>query len=253
MPTIKEQIQAKMNAQINYRNRIASKLNKMSQSGVTLSDNTEKLADGIEKITIHLGREHRVTEGKSEPIPAGYHDGTGYFIGITDTEGDTTTRYKLYSREDYTPDETGDTVSAPEGYYGLAPFKINPIPSQYKNLSPLINSDTSALPALVAEGYSFIGKAGSIETGSASVDNTSGEVLLGPNTGVSHTIPANTFMLRGYDVKINVDNVHNVATPTTAKQTLTPTLNQVWTSFEVNPIPDDYVLGSDILSMLEDL
>jgi hypothetical protein len=253
MPTIKEQIQAKINTQVHYRDRIRSKLNKMSQSGVTLSDNTEKLADGIEKITIHLGREHLVTEGQTKPIPAGYHDGTGYFRGVTDTEGDTTTRYKLYSREDYTPDETGDTVSAPEGYYGLAPFKINPIPSEYKNLSPLINSDTSATPILVAEGYSFIGKAGSIETGSAKVNGDNADVVLGPITATSHTINPNTIYIRGFDVKINVDNVHNVATPTTAKQTLTPTLNQVWTSFEVNPIPDDYVLGSEILSMLDAL
>lgn len=109
--------------------------NKLVAMGLaTSTDNLDKLATAVDGITNHANIQAEVLEGSTYTIPKGYHNGSGVVIAKTDVQGDYA-RYVLQAKTGIIPNETQQTITSDEGNYGLSSVTVEPIPSNYKDVS----------------------------------------------------------------------------------------------------------------------
>lgn len=165
--------------------------NKLVAMGLaTTTDNLDKLATAVEGITNHTNIQAEVLEGSTYTIPKGYHNGSGVVIAKTDVEGDYS-RYVLQAKTGIIPSEQQQTITSDEGNYGLSSVTVEPIPSNYKDIS-----NVTAAASHVLAGKIFVNGSG-VETTGTMPNKGAVEVVLddtknanGQLTNRSYTITA---------------------------------------------------------------
>lgn len=142
-----------------------------------------------------------------------------------------------------TPKTTSQSITPTSGKY-LTKVTVNAIPTAYQDAYNKIGAEKTAAPADVLSGETFIGAAGTIETGTmANNGAVSGTLDATYNstsktyTNTSKTIPAG--YTSGGSVNISVEE--KSVTPTASTQTIKPTSGKVLGKVTVNAIPSDYV------------
>lgn len=163
--------------------------------------------------------------GKTYHIPAGFHDGTGTVSGVQG-EGD----FKLQSKT-VTPNTSRQVVTNDDGWYGLSDVTVEPIPSNYKDVSSVTVTKDKVLAT-----ERFVDKDGNFDTGTM------------PNIGaVAKVLDAST---TSYDVdegyhngkgRVSIVPEEKTVTPLKTQQNVTPTSGKVLTRVVVAPIPDLYI------------
>jgi len=150
-------IELEINRIIGFRDSIRDKL---IQLGIVGSDaKLENITSAIQTIYNNGAVNAEVIEGNTYTIPAGYHNGTGTVTAKSDTTGDAE-KYKLQSKDPITPTKLAITVAPDEGYYGLNPITVNPIPAEYQNVK-----DVDATSEDVLAGKIIVDAQGNILTG----------------------------------------------------------------------------------------
>lgn len=158
------------------RNTIKDKL-----AALGLVDSSAKLeacAEAINGITDNGAVSATIKEGEKYTIPAGWHNGGGTVQGVSGGGN-----YALEEAKTVTPTKSQQSITASEGYYGLAGVVVNPIPAEYQDVS-----DVTATAADTLAGKIIVTADGT-ETVGTMIDNgaTSGSIN-GLNV-VSFTIP----------------------------------------------------------------
>ncbi len=214
--------------------------NKLVAMGLaTSTDNLDKLATAIQNIQNHADIQAEVLEGSTYTIPKGYHNGSGIVIAKTDVEGDYS-RYILQSKTGIIPSKEQQTVTSDEGNYGLSSVTIEPIPSNFQDISNV----TATTPDVLA-GKIFVNGSGVETTGTMKNNGAVSKTLdmsLGSNgqySNASYTIPAGYHNGSG-KVNISFEQQQSI-TPDDTSHTIRPTNGKVLSTVYVAPIPSDYV------------
>lgn len=146
----------------------------VAQSTDAIDDLAEKLEDVVDRGTPSA----TVAEGESYTIQAGYyHGGT-----VTGTGGGS--QYTLQAKSGITPTTASQTITADAGYYGLSSVQINPIPSNYKDVSSV-----DATAADVLANKIIVTADGAVTTGTMA-NNGAVSATIDGLTVSSYTIPA---------------------------------------------------------------
>lgn len=164
----------------NARNAIRTKMVSLgiSQS----SDDITDLAEDITNIVDRGNPSAQVKEGESYTIQAGYYRG-GTVTGIAGGG-----QYTLQAKTGITPTTQQQTISPDAGYYGLSSVQINPIPSNYKDVSSVTATAADVLATKI-----FVDSTGAVVAGT---NPNNGEITgtitgLGAVAGDTYfTIPA---------------------------------------------------------------
>lgn len=195
------------------------------EDAATLDD----CANAMDGITKYGALSPEILEGRSYTIPAGYHDGSGVVKAITDEEGDKTLRYKTQSKN-VIPAKQQKSVAPDDGFYALSSVTVEPIPSNYQDVTA-----TTAEPSDVLAGAVFVKKDGTVKAGEM------------PNNGaVTQTIDLVQQVYRipkGYHdgngtVRASMQTMS--ATPTKEEQTVVSPIGKLLSEVKVAPIPDAY-------------
>lgn len=136
----------------NARNTIRTKMVSLGISEST--DNLTDLATDISNIADRGNPSAQVREGESYTIQPGYYKG-GTVVGVAGGG-----HYELQAKENITPTTTSQTITPDSGYYGLSEVQINPIPSNYKDVSAV---DATASDVLA--GKIIVDATGALVTG----------------------------------------------------------------------------------------
>ena len=155
------------------------------------------------------------TSTTSYTIPQGYHSGAGKVSITTETKT-------------ATPTEAAQNITPTSGKV-LSKVTVNPIPSNYKNISGV-----TATADKVLAGSSFIGSDGVTTEGTIPVKGEENVYLT--TTNPTLTIPKGYY--DGEKQKVYVSSKTQTVTPTKSAQTLKG--NQFFSEVTVNPIPDAY-------------
>ena len=168
--------------------------NKLVNLGLaTSTDNLDTLATAIDGIVNQGAVQASVQEGDTYTIPAGYHNGSGTVQGVGGGGS-----YTLQAKT-ATPTKATQQITPDSGYYGLSSVSINPIPSNYADIS----GATATTPDVLA-GQLFVNHQGILKAGvmvnnkavSASFDGLT-------DTTNSYTIPEGYHNGRG---KVSLTN-----------------------------------------------
>lgn len=214
--------------------------NKLVELGLaTNTDNLDKLAATINGIEKKSGIQAEVLEGATYTIPAGYHDGSGVVIGKTDVQGDFK-RYTLQAKTGIIPNTQQQHITSDEGNYGLSSVTVEPIPSNFKDIS-----NTTATTGEVLAGKIFIDAEGDEVTGtmtnqgaiSKTLDMTLGSG--GEYTNNSYKVPKGYHNGNG-EVKIAFEDTA-VITPDDKRHEIRPNTGKVLSTVLVYPVPDEYI------------
>lgn len=213
--------------------------NKLVAMGLaTTTDNLDKLATAIHNIQNHADIQAEVLEGSTYTIPKGYHNGSGIVIAKTDVEGDYS-RYVLQAKTGIIPSEEQQTITSDEGNYGLSSVTVEPIPSNYKDISNV----TATAPNVLA-GKIFVNGSG-VETTGTMTNNGAVSKTLDMSEGStgytnnSYTIPAGYHNGSG---KVNIAfEAQQTVTPDDSSHTVRPNSGKVLSTVYVEPIPSSYV------------
>lgn len=157
----------------------------------------------------------------SYTIPKGYHNGTGT-VTITLEE------------KTVTPTKSKQAITPTSGKV-LSKVTVNAIPDKYQDVSGVTAADYQVL-----EGAKFVDSTGALVEGTIP-QNEVVEVTL-DRSKTTYQIPEGYYP-GGGSIGIVV-NGHE-ATPTKSEQVLHPSDGQVWGTFVVNPIPDEYITTDD--------
>jgi len=114
--------------------------------GVSLP--TDNLTQTVAKFSEIINRgavQAQVKEGETFTIPAGMHNGSGTVSGMGSGGN-----YTLQQRT-VTPSKSEQDITPDEGYFGLSSVTVNPIPSQFQDVS-----GTTVIAAQVLAGALFV-------------------------------------------------------------------------------------------------
>ena len=129
--------------------------NKLVNLGLaTSTDNLDTLATAIDGIVNQGAVQASVQEGDTYTIPAGYHNGSGTVQGVGGGGS-----YTLQAKT-ATPTKATQQITPDSGYYGLSSVSINPIPSNYVDIT-----GTTATQADVLAGQLFVDNQGALKAG----------------------------------------------------------------------------------------
>lgn len=129
--------------------------NKLINLGLaTSTDNLDTLAMAIDGIVNQGAVQASVQEGDTYTIPAGYHNGSGTVQGVGGGGS-----YTLQAKT-ATPTKATQQITPDSGYYGLSSVSINPIPSNYADIT-----GTTATQADVLAGQLFVDNQGALKAG----------------------------------------------------------------------------------------
>ena len=129
--------------------------NKLINLGLaTSTDNLDTLATAIDSIVNQGAVQASVQEGDTYTIPAGYHNGSGTVQGVGGGGS-----YTLQAKT-ATPTKATQQITPDSGYYGLSSVSINPIPSNYVDIT-----GTTATQADVLAGQLFVDNQGALKAG----------------------------------------------------------------------------------------
>lgn len=145
-------IQTQITRITNDKNTIRNKLINLGLA--TSTDNLDTLATAIDGIVNQGAVQASVQEGDTYTIPAGYHNGSGTVQG-TGGGGSYTLQAKTA-----TPTTATQEITPDSGYYGLSSVSINPIPSNYADIS-----ETTATTPDVLAGQLFVNHQGILKAG----------------------------------------------------------------------------------------
>lgn len=225
-------IELEINRIIGFRDSIRDKL---IQLGIVGSDaKLENITSAIQAIYNNGAVNAEVIEGNTYTIPAGYHNGTGTVTAKSDTTGDAE-KYKLQSKEPITPTKLAITVAPDEGYYGLNPITVNPIPAEYQDVQHV-----DATSEDVLAGKIIVDAQGNILTGTM-LNNGAIQKNLDV-TEISYVIP------KGYhngNGTIQIVLEEKTITPTKEEIVVEPTDGKVLSKVVVAPIPEEYIITED--------
>ena len=158
------------------------------------------------------------TNNQSYTVPEGYHNGSGTVSISLETKTATPTT----SAQNITP--TSGKV--------LSKVTVNPIPSEYKDVS---NVDAAAGDVL--EGKTIVTADGTEVEGTMVNRGAISKVLDATTNNQSYTVPAGYHNGSG-TVSISLET--KSATPSASSQTITPTSGKVLSSVTVNAIPSNW-------------
>ena len=96
----------------------------------TSTDKLDDLATAFDGITNRGAVTATVQEGATYTIPAGFHNGSGTVSGVSGGGN-----YSLQSKGPITPSTSQQSITPDNGYYGLSGVTIDPIPSNYADVS----------------------------------------------------------------------------------------------------------------------
>lgn len=216
--------------------------NKLVELGLaTNTDNLDKLAATINGIEKKSGIQAEVLEGATYTIPAGYHDGSGVVIGKTDVQGDFK-RYTLQAKTGIIPNTKQQTITSDEGNYGLSSVTVEPIPSNFKDVSNI----TATAPDVLA-GTIFIDDEGDEVTGGmpnqGAISKTLDMTLSsgGEYTNNSYKVPKGYHNGNG-EVKIAFEE-QTVITPDDKRHEIRPNAGKVLSTVLVYPVSEEYIAG----------
>lgn len=199
--------------------------------GIVLStDKLDTIATKMETNLVNQGAvQAQVKEGETYTIPKGYHNGSGTVAGVKGGGN-----YNLQEKT-VTPTKVSQEITSDDGYYGLSAVTVNPIPSQYADVS-----GTTAAPADVLVTKAFIDSSGNTATGTM------------PNNGKWDAectqLTGDINIPKGYHDgtgKITVKSETKEVTPTKSDQSVLPTAGGFFSSVIVKAIPAKYVDVSD--------
>ena len=129
--------------------------NKLINLGLaTSTDNLDTLATAIDGIVNQGAVQASVQEGDTYTIPAGYHNGSGTVQGVGGGGS-----YTLQAKT-ATPTKATQQITPDSGYYGLSSVSINPIPSNYVDIT-----GTTATQSDVLAGQLFVDNQGALKAG----------------------------------------------------------------------------------------
>jgi hypothetical protein len=207
------------------------------------TDNLNALATKISAVPTPGAISENLTRDKGTyTIPRGYHNGTGVVTWVDDDEHEAL-EYKLQTGVSGTP-KKGEAVviEKSDGFYGLGPVTINPIPDPYHDVSAV-----TATVDKVLEGKKYVDSTGVLRVGTMPDKSSYGDVVL-DTINSEHTIP------KGYydgTSKVYINKQPLTVTPTESSQKLYPDDDCVIGSVDVNPIPDKYSDISDTDAIAE--
>lgn len=212
---------------IGARDAIRTKL-----TGMGLADESARidaLASAVDGIKDNGSVSHSLKSGETYIIPKGYHSGLGKVTG--DFSGGSG---KLQQKS-ATPTKERQNVLPDSGYDGLSDVTVEPIPSEYQNVSCVTADAADVLaPKVIVTGD------GSAVTGTM------------PNCGaVSKTLTAaeKSYPIpEGYHSgggRVNISTEDKSVTPSKSSQTVLPSDGKVLGTVTVGAIPDVYADTSD--------
>ena len=204
--------------------------NKMIEFGLADSTaNLDTLAAAVDGIVNQGAVSAEVQEGDTYTIPKGYHNGSGTVSGVAGGGN-----YKLQSKS-VTPTKQQQAITPDAGYYGLSDVTVGAIPAAYQDVS-----STTAAAGDVLTGKVFVTSTGAVTTGTMANNGAVSKVLTAADP--SYTVPKGYHSGAG---TVSIDPETKTVTPTTSKQTVSPTSGKVLSSVTVNAIPAQYVDTSD--------
>lgn len=225
----------------NARNTIRTKLVELKLANDT--DKIDTLATTIDNIANQGAVQAQIKEGETFTIPKGYHNGAGTVRGVAGG-GD----YALQSKEGITPTKSQQEITPDTGYYGLSGVTINPIPNNYADISSVEVSQSDVLA-----NKKFVDYNGNLTVGTMiDYSGTKGyKNFLSPyHDGRSkYLIPQGYH--DGQNSYFTIDMMDTVTVePSEEEQEIEPDNSTVLSSVIVKPIPNTYVLASDIANEL---
>ena len=217
-----EQVAVQISRLQTDRNSIRAKLVELG-----LAPNTaglSALAAAIEDIINRGAVSATVQEGDTYTIPRGWHNGSGTVSGVAGGGN-----YSLQSKS-VTPTKKQQNVTPDSGYYGLSDVTVAAIPEAYQDVS----STTLTTPEALT-GKIFVLADGTVATGTMPNNGAVNKAL--SVATISYTIPKGFHNGEG---KVTIALEEKTATPTKARQEITPTTGKVLSKVTVEPIPDEY-------------
>ena len=141
-----------------------------------------------------------------------------------------------------TPTKSTQTIQPTSGKV-ISGFTVNPIPSEYQDVSQV---DASASDVLY--GKKIVDSEGTVVEGTMAERGNLGTVTLDANT-TSYSIPSGH--VSGGTVQIVLEQ--KSATPTKSTQTINPTSGKVLSQLTVNPIPAAYQDDTEVDAVASDV
>lgn len=215
--------------------RISDARNILRNKAVSLGigtgiDKLDELANKYDAIANNGSVDAEVKEGETYTIPKGYHDGSGTVSGVKGGGN-----YNLQTKT-VTPTKSQQNITSDEGYYGLSAVTVEPIPTQYQDVS-----STTALAEDVLANKVFIGKDGSTVAGTMTNNGAVSKKL--DTTTTSYTVPKGYHNGKG---SVSLTTETKSVSPTKSKQTVTPTSGKVLSSVSVEAIPSTWFDVSEV-------
>ena len=200
--------------------------NKLIDFGLAEStSNLDALATAVDGIVNCGAVSATVQEGDTYTIPKGYHNGSGTVSGVAGGGS-----YNLQSKS-VTPTKQQQSITPDSGYYGLSDVTVGAIPAAYQDVSSV-----TAVAGDVLAGKIFVTSSGAVTTGEMPNNGAVNKTLTAQEQ--NYTIPKGYHSGTG---SVSISPESKTATPTKAKQTISPTAGKVLTSVIVEAIPAQYV------------
>lgn len=247
MSEINNRLTEEINSIIADRNTIRDTLAGEGWGQIASStDNLNALATKISAVPTPGAISENLTRDKGTyTIPRGYHNGTGVVTWVDDDEHEAL-EYKLQTGVSGTP-KKGEAVvvEKSDGFYGLGPVTINPIPEPYHDVSGV-----TATVDKVLEGEKYVDSTGVLRVGTMTYygGEFRDDVVFSNDNILPHQIPEGYHDGTGSVTVLTKSD--EIVTPTPRKQVIKePAGGALYTQVTVNPIPENYTdsSGTDAL------
>lgn len=212
--------------------RLQTARNTLRTKGVALgicssTDKIDDIATAFDGITNQGAVTATVQEGATYTIPAGFHNGSGTVSGVAGGGS-----YSLQAKGPITPSTSQQSISPDSGYYGLSSVTIDPIPSNYADVS-----STTAAAADVLANKIFVDDEGTPTAGAMTNNGAVSKTLDATSNNQSYTVPAGYHNGSG---AVGIVLEEKSATPSGSSQDITPTSGKVLSKVTVGAIPAKY-------------